>query len=103
MKLKNEEYEKKRMNSTRRSQSESFYKSQDMMAGNNSDKEGDTEKSSNFSKNTNFLKTKDLNIYRSEDFIESYLNHKITEITKSFDLRETVSTILIRSSRFSIE
>ena len=74
-----------------------------MMAGNNSDKEGDTEKSSNFSKNTNFLKTKDLNIYRSEDFIESYLNHKITEITKSFDLRETVSTILIRSSRFSIE
>ena len=29
-------------------------------------------------------------IYRSEDFIESYLNNKIAEITKSFDLRETV-------------
>ena len=35
-------------------------------------------------------------IYRSEDFVESYLNHKITEITKSFDLRETIFSIFYR-------
>ena len=35
-------------------------------------------------------------IYRSEDFVESYLNHKITEITKNFDLRETIFSIFYR-------
>jgi len=35
------------------------------------------------------------NIYRSEDFIQSYLNNKIAEITKSFDLRETVRSYYI--------
>jgi hypothetical protein len=80
------------MKNTRRSQNESFYKQTEMMGGNNSDKEGiEIDKTSSYSKNSNFLNTKDTNIYRSEDFIESYLNHKITEITKNFDLRETVS------------
>lgn len=79
------------MKNTRRTQNESFYKNTDMMGGNNSDKEGvDSDKTSSYSKNSNFNSTKDTNIYRSEDFIESYLNHKITEITKNFDLRETV-------------
>jgi len=39
---------------------------------------------------------KDTNIYRSEDFIETYLNHKISEITKTFDLRETIFSIFYR-------
>ncbi len=80
------------MKNTRRSQNESFYKQTEMMGGNSSDKEGiETDKTSSYSKNSNFSKARDTNIYRSEDFIESYLNHKITEITKNFDLRETVS------------
>ena len=88
MKIKNEEFERKRMKNIRRSQAASFYKSSDgntMLGGNSSDNEGETDKSSSNNKNT-----KDSNIYRSEDFIESYLNHKISDITKSFDLRETV-------------
>ena len=46
--------------------------------------------------NTSNLTSRDYlnSIYRSEDFVESYLNHKIAEITKSFDLRETIFSIL---------
>ena len=36
------------------------------------------------------------NIYRSENFIESYLNYKIAEITKTFDLRATIFSIFYR-------
>lgn len=94
MKQREDESERKRMKNTRRSQSESFYRNTNgnntVRGGNNSDQEGDADNTSNYTKNT-FLTTKDANIYRSEDFIESYLNHKITEITKGFDLRETVN------------
>jgi hypothetical protein len=38
----------------------------------------------------------DSSIYRTEDFVESYLNHKIADITKSFDLRETIFSIFYR-------
>ena len=49
------------------------------------------------SNSTKFSSKEYLNqIYRSEDFVESYLNHKITEITKSFDLRETIFSIFYR-------
>ena len=48
--------------------------------------------------NTSNLTSRDYlnSIYRSEDFVESYLNHKIAEITKSFDLRETIFSIFYR-------
>jgi cilia- and flagella-associated protein 69 len=48
------------------------------------------------SPNLEMSEIKDANIYRSEDFIESYLNHKISEITKTFDLRETIFSIFYR-------
>ncbi len=38
----------------------------------------------------------DVSVYRTEDFVESYLNHKIADITKSFDLRETIFSIFYR-------
>lgn len=39
----------------------------------------------------------DLSIYRSENFVESsYLNQKIIDITKEFDLRETIFSIFYR-------
>jgi hypothetical protein len=36
------------------------------------------------------------NVYRNEDFIENYLNAKVAEITKGFDLRETIYSIFYR-------
>lgn len=44
----------------------------------------------------NNLSEKDGNVYRSEDFIESFLNHKIADITKGFDLRQTIYSIFYR-------
>ena len=69
---------------------------------NNKELEG-THSSIGGGENTNSLNSTKLSskeylnqIYRSEDFVESYLNHKITEITKSFDLRETIFSIFYR-------
>lgn len=47
---------------------------------------------------TNYLTDNNVNmsIYRSENFIESYLNQKIIDITKEFDLRETIFSIFYR-------
>lgn len=39
---------------------------------------------------------KDNSIYKSENFVESYLNQRIIEITKEFDLRETIFSIFYR-------
>lgn len=55
----------------------------------------------NFFNNTNNTndesnKNEDLSIYRSENFIESYLNQKIIDITKEFDLRSTIFSIFYR-------
>jgi hypothetical protein len=44
----------------------------------------------------NPISNSDENVYRNEDFIENYLNVKICEITKSFDLRETIFSIFYR-------
>ena len=55
-----------------------------------------SDKDSNKSKSTVNGYENDGNIYRSEDFIDSYLNHKISEITKFFDLRETIFSIFYR-------
>lgn len=63
---------------------------------------------SNFNTNTNNFynttnsseedmpKINDNSIYRSENFIESYLNQKIIDITKEFDLRATIFSIFYR-------
>lgn len=41
-------------------------------------------------------RAKDMSIYKSENFVESYLNQKIIDITKEFDLRETIFSIFYR-------
>lgn len=89
-KLINEEVEKMRMKNTKRSKNsiESFYNKSEQV------KEGMSEKNSTGKNDLNL--TKDFNIYRSENFIESYLNQKIAEITKTFDLRETIFSIFYR-------
>lgn len=84
-KLKNEENEKKRMKNTKKSTRESLY--------NSIEKE---EKTNTTSLTKTFINTKENSIYRSEDFIESYLNDKIASITKTFDLRETIFSIFYR-------
>jgi len=93
--VKNDEFERKRMKNTRRSQSESFRNIDSQALGGNASENEENEKGTAYS-NKNFQNTKDANIYRSEDFIESYLNHKITDITKGFDLRETIFSIFYR-------
>ena len=58
----------------------------------------ETKGSQTSSLNSTYVRRQDLlnSIYRREDFVESYLNHKIAEITKSFDLRETIFSIFYR-------
>ncbi len=98
-KLINEEVEKMRMRNTKRSKNtlESFFtKSDPMRDGMSTNNEkNSTNGLSNNGKNE-YSTQRDFNIYRSEDFIESYLNQKITEITKTFDLRETIFSIFYR-------
>lgn len=42
------------------------------------------------------LKFEEQNIHRSENFVETYLNQKIIDITKEFDLRGTIFSIFYR-------
>jgi len=85
-----EEIERKKKNkSKKRNNSDSFY----CQTEGTSIMKLDEEKTIK----ANMLNTiKDNNIYRSEDFIESYLTPKINEITKSLDLRETIYSIFYR-------
>jgi hypothetical protein len=94
-KLINEEVEKMRMKNTRRSKNtmESFMGKTDLKDARNTQ---GGKNSTNGMGNTKGGDDKDFNIYRSEDFIESYLNQKIAEITKTFDLRETIFSIFYR-------
>jgi hypothetical protein len=47
-------------------------------------------------KNMTVINYDEENVYRNEDFIENYLNAKVAEITKGFDLRETIYSIFYR-------
>ena len=106
-KIENEEMERKRMKISKQTTQNSFL-------GITKNLGGDTMNGGN-NNNTGFSKTQNTvtsqksslysggddsnsitNIYRSEDFVESYLTHKIAEITKSFDLRETIFSIFYR-------
>ena len=78
-----EELEKKKLKMSRRDKSEESF-----LNKTSSDKENNSIKSMGTSTKSTAV-TKE-NIYRSEDFVQSYLNNKIGEITKTFDLRETV-------------
>ena len=92
--IENDQLERQRLRDTRQSNQDSFL--------------GITKSSMNKTQNLNNTKSSMSNtsnvtsrdylnsIYRSEDFVESYLNHKIAEITKSFDLRETIFSIFYR-------
>jgi len=95
-KLINDEVEKMRMRNTKRSKNtmESFFSKSDPMRDGMGSEKNSTNGLSN-GKNE-YATMKDFNIYRSEDFIESYLNQKIAEITKTFDLRETIFSIFYR-------
>jgi len=97
-KLINDEVEKMRMRNTKRSKNtmESFFNKSDPMrdGGINTEKNSTTGLSNNGK--SEYFTMRDFNIYRSEDFIESYLNQKIAEITKTFDLRETIFSIFYR-------
>ena len=87
---KKEEIEKKKLKMSKREKSEESF-----LNRTESNKENSTVRTLNTTTNKSGFTTKE-NIYRSEDFIQSYLNNKIAEITKSFDLRETVITYLIQ-------
>jgi hypothetical protein len=87
-----EENEKKKLKNSKKTTRESFSEKGERISGN---LKNNTSKSSNYEL-SNSVEQKDANIYRSEDFIESYLNHKISEITKTFDLRETIFSIFYR-------
>lgn len=95
-KLINDEVEKMRMRNTKRSKNtmESFFSKTDPMRDGIASDKNSTNGLIN-GKNE-YSTMKDFNIYRSEDFIESYLNQKIAEITKTFDLRETIFSIFYR-------
>ena len=98
-KIENEEMERKRMRITKQTTQNSFLgitKNLDNNGANALNQTGQSissQKTASYSgNNTNMLQS----IYRSEDFVESYLTHKIAEITKSFDLRETIYSIFYR-------
>lgn len=95
-KLINDEVEKMRMKNTRRSKNtmESFMGKTDLKEAMTTNK--NSSNGLNSTGKNDFDNNKDFNIYRSEDFIESYLNQKIAEITKTFDLRETIFSIFYR-------
>lgn len=86
-----EELEKKKLKMSKREKSEECF-----LNRTESNKESSTVRTLNTTTNKSGFGTTKENIYRSEDFIQSYLNNKIAEITKSFDLRETVITDLIQ-------
>ena len=88
-KIENEEMERKRMRITKQTTQNSFLGITKNIDNNES---MSSQKTSSSGHNTNMLQS----IYRSEDFVESYLTHKIAEITKSFDLRETIYSIFYR-------
>ena len=91
--IENDILERQRLRDTKQSNQDSF-----LGITKSSMKSKDLNKTkSSISNNTNITSKDYLNsIYRSEDFVESYLNHKIAEITKSFDLRETIFSIFYR-------
>ena len=99
-KIEDAQNAKKRLRITKESNQDSFLGITKKSANNTNNKELDATHSSmsnTTANNTKFSSKEYLNqIYRSEDFVESYLNHKITEITKSFDLRETIFSIFYR-------
>ena len=99
-KIEDAQNAKKRLRITKESNQDSFLGINKKSANNTNNKELDATHSSmsnTTANNTKFSSKEYLNqIYRSEDFVESYLNHKITEITKSFDLRETIFSIFYR-------
>ncbi|MCQ2815674.1 MAG: hypothetical protein MJ252_00260 [archaeon] len=100
-KIDNAELEKKRLRNTKQSDQNSFLGiTKDLGVtqeglGNktvSSNKTGSISTSTIISRRGGDLRS----IYRSEDFVESYLNHKIAEITSTFDLRETIFSIFYR-------
>ena len=95
-KIENEENERKRMRITKQTTQNSFLgitkNIDNNNALNNTSQSASSKTGSIGGNNTNMLTS----IYRSEDFVESYLTHKIAEITKSFDLRETIYSIFYR-------
>ena len=88
-KIENEEMERKRMRITKQTTQNSFL---GITKNSDNNESMSSQKTSSSGHNTNMLQS----IYRSEDFVESYLTHKIAEITKSFDLRETIYSIFYR-------
>jgi hypothetical protein len=97
--MKKEETERRKMKNTKKSTRESFFYNRSVIDSKESlmeTREKDLLSEKNSTNNRTFLETNEGNIYRNEDFIESYLNHKIAEITKTFDLRETIFSIFYR-------
>ena len=96
-KIDNEILEKKRAKISKNSSQNSFLGI--TKSSMNKDNElNETKGSQTSSLNSTYVRRQDLlnSIYRRDDFVESYLNHKIAEITKSFDLRETIFSIFYR-------
>jgi hypothetical protein len=101
--IKNEENERRRIKNTKKTTRESFGSHSagiNSIIAMNKTNERESDKLSNANNTTalktTFQDTQDGSIYRSEDFVESFLNHKIADITKSFDLRETIFSIFYR-------
>ena len=93
-KIENEEMERKRMRITKQTTQNSFLGiTKNIDNGlNKTNQSISSQKTASSGHSANMLQS----IYRSEDFVESYLTHKIAEITKSFDLRETIYSIFYR-------
>ena len=93
-KIENEEMERKRMRITKQTTQNSFLGiTKNIDNGMNKTNQSiSSQKTASSGHSANMLQS----IYRSEDFVESYLTHKIAEITKSFDLRETIYSIFYR-------
>lgn len=93
-KIENEEMERKRMRITKQTTQNSFLGiTKNIDNGmNKTNQSMSSQKTASSGHSANMLQS----IYRSEDFVESYLTHKIAEITKSFDLRETIYSIFYR-------
>ena len=93
-KIENEEMERKRMRITKQTTQNSFLGiTKNIDNGmNKTNQSMSSQKTASSGHSANMLQS----IYRSEDFVESYLTHKIAEITKTFDLRETIYSIFYR-------
>ena len=92
--IENDQLERQRLRDTRQSNQDSFLG----ITKSSMNKSQNLNKTKSSMSNTSNITSRDYlnSIYRSEDFVESYLNHKIAEITKSFDLRETIFSIFYR-------